>query len=122
MDAVKQLYEQNPYLCGFPLVTSKNHHLFNKVFVRENIRCRVPIQPQYFNELVKKYVFPLLCPICGTAENLETNQPNVDGFKTQAMCPICVAKLELKKCNGGVQRIQHRNSMKRHCSGRIERN
>ena len=103
MEEVEKYCKATAYLCGFTLINNVEHPLYNQVFAQEKLRCRANIQKQYYSDLVKRYLVPLLCPTCGTPDNLESNPPNLDGYKTHTMCKGCVPKLDLKECNGGIQ-------------------
>ena len=66
IDKIEGYCKTTPYLCGFTLINSSSHPLFDRVFARENIRCRVPIQSHYYSDLVCRYTYPLICLECGT--------------------------------------------------------
>ena len=113
MEEIKRYCKTTAYLCGFPIINDINHPLNDRVFAQEKLCCRALIPKHYYSKLIKKYLVPLLCLICGMAENLETNPPDVNGYKTRAMCLLCVDKLKLKEREGGIQHIHYGKCMAR---------
>lgn len=83
MQAIDKFCDHTPYLCGFPLINDKKHPLYYGAFVCEHLHCRMSIQNHYYSELVKKKMLLLLCPFCGTVDNLEENPPQVEEKKQE---------------------------------------
>ncbi|CAB4382673.1 unnamed protein product [Rhizophagus irregularis] len=61
------------YTCGSPIVP-ENHALYNKVFVRMNLTCDLPIEQTYYSCRIEH---SQVCYYCGEEDNLINPSPEV---------------------------------------------
>ena len=73
------------YCCGSPIST-ENHELHGKVFIRQKINCKSPIEASYFS--CKRLTTEIICFYCGEKEGLLV--PHEDLKKEyQTIYPFC---------------------------------
>jgi hypothetical protein len=87
---VQHAIENWPYTCG-SAIFPQEHSLFNKVFVREKIGCKTPMEFTYYS---CRKSHPDRCYHCGSTEDLQ-NKPNLlmEAYKSVlSLCANCQDK------------------------------
>ncbi|CAB5394545.1 unnamed protein product [Rhizophagus irregularis] len=78
-EALQTAMETFAYTCGSPIVP-ENHFLYDKVFVRMNLTCNLPIEQVYYSCKIKH---SQICYYCGEEDNLvEPSQEILSQFQT----------------------------------------
>src|SRR2546423_5402932 len=72
------------YTCG-SAIFSHEHDLFNKVFVREKIGCKTPMEFTYYS---CRKVHPDRCYHCGSTDNLQI-KPDLLMETYKSVLPLC---------------------------------
>ena len=78
------------YTCGSPIVP-EDHSLYNKVFVRMNLTCDLPIEQVYYSCKVEHLQ---ICYYCGKENNLvKPSHEILSRFQTvYPLCEVCQEK------------------------------
>ncbi|PKB96004.1 hypothetical protein RhiirA5_424204 [Rhizophagus irregularis] len=86
-EALQTAMETFAYTCGSPIVP-ENHFLYDKVFVRMNLTCNLPIEQVYYS---CKIEHSQICYYCGEEDNLvEPLQEILSQFQTvYPLCEVC---------------------------------
>ncbi|CAB4373277.1 unnamed protein product [Rhizophagus irregularis] len=90
-EALQTAMETFAYTCGSPIVP-ENHFLYDKVFVRMNLTCNLPIEQVYYS---CKIEHSQICYYCGEEDNLvEPSQEILSQFKQYILYAKFVKKEE----------------------------
>jgi hypothetical protein len=73
------------YNCGSPIIPEE-HSLFSKVFIRQKITCRSPIESCYFS--CKRISTTIICFYCGEKDDLLVPEEELKN-KYQTIYPFC---------------------------------
>ncbi|CAB5377724.1 unnamed protein product [Rhizophagus irregularis] len=86
-EALQTAMKTFAYTCGSPIVP-ENHFLYDKVFVRMNLTCNLPIEQVYYS---CKIEHSQICYYCGEEDNLvEPLQEILSQFQTvYPLCEVC---------------------------------
>ena len=78
---IQYAIENWPYTCR----SAQEHNLFNKVFIREKICCKIPMEFTYYSW---QKVHSDRCYYCGSTENLQ-DKSNLLMETYKSVLPLC---------------------------------